>query len=68
MPDAVSNTSPLLYLHRIGVFGWLPEMFEEIRVLVARSRPHPDSASATRRSRGASRGLSRKSPDPMRRT
>lgn len=32
MPDAVSNTSPLLYLHRIGVFGWLPEMFGEIRI------------------------------------
>jgi hypothetical protein len=30
MPDAVSNTSPLLYLHRIGVFGWLPEIFGEI--------------------------------------
>lgn len=30
MPDAVSNTSPLIYLHRIGVFGWLPEMFGEI--------------------------------------
>ncbi len=30
MPDAVSNTSPLIYLHRIGVFGWLPEMFDEI--------------------------------------
>ena len=30
MPDAVSNTSPLLYLNRIGVLGWLPEMFGEI--------------------------------------
>lgn len=30
MADAVSNTSPMLYLHRIGVFDWLPEMFGEI--------------------------------------
>ena len=30
MPDAVSNTSPLLYLHRVGVLDWLPEMFGEI--------------------------------------
>ncbi|WP_417914024.1 hypothetical protein [Candidatus Electronema sp. JM] len=24
MPEAVSNTSPLLYLHRIGAADWLP--------------------------------------------
>ncbi len=27
MPDAISNTSPLLYLYRIDVFDWLPELF-----------------------------------------
>ena len=27
MSDAVSNTSPLYYLYRIGVFGWLPQLF-----------------------------------------
>lgn len=30
MPDAVSNTSPLLYLYRIDALGWLPELFNEI--------------------------------------
>lgn len=30
MADAISNTSPLLYLHRIGVLEWLPEMFGQI--------------------------------------
>lgn len=30
MPEAVSNTSPLLYLHRIGVLEWLPKLFSEI--------------------------------------
>ena len=27
MPDAISNTSPLLYLHRIGGMNWLHELF-----------------------------------------
>ena len=30
MPEAISNTSPLLYLHRIEVLDWLPELFTEI--------------------------------------
>ena len=30
MPDAISNPSPLLYLHRIGVLVWLPELFGEV--------------------------------------
>ncbi|MFQ5856668.1 MAG: hypothetical protein ACE5LU_13610 [Anaerolineae bacterium] len=30
MPDAISNTSPLLYLYRIGVLEWLPELFNEV--------------------------------------
>jgi len=29
---AISNTSPLLYLHRIGKLDWLPEIFSEILV------------------------------------
>jgi len=29
MPKAISNTSPLLYLYRAGVLGWLPELFSE---------------------------------------
>ena len=30
MPEAVSNTSPLLYLYRVGVLDWLPELFGQI--------------------------------------
>ncbi|MCI5151279.1 MAG: DUF3368 domain-containing protein [Candidatus Electrothrix sp. MAN1_4] len=30
MSDAISNTSPLLYLHRIGTTDWLPALFDEI--------------------------------------
>ncbi len=30
MPKAISNTSPLLYLHRIDVLEWLPKLFSEI--------------------------------------
>ena len=30
MPEAVSNTSPLLYLHRIEALNWLPELFGQV--------------------------------------
>lgn len=30
MPKAISNTSPLLYLHRIGVLDWLLKIFDEV--------------------------------------
>lgn len=30
MPKAISNTSPLLYLYRIGVLEWLPRLFDEV--------------------------------------
>ena len=30
MPKAVSNTSPLLYLYRIGGIDWLPKLFDEV--------------------------------------
>jgi predicted nucleic acid-binding protein len=30
MPDAITNTSPLVYLHRIQTLEWLPALFEEI--------------------------------------
>ena len=30
MPKAISNTSPLLYLYRIGAIDWLPKLFDEI--------------------------------------
>jgi len=30
MPEAISNTSPLLYLYRTGALEWLPELFSEI--------------------------------------
>jgi predicted nucleic acid-binding protein len=32
MPEAISNTSPLLYLHRIGVLAWLPCLFQDVWV------------------------------------
>ena len=30
MPKAISNTSPLLYLYRIGGIDWLPKLFDEV--------------------------------------
>lgn len=30
MPESISNTSPLLYLYRIGVLDWLPKLFSEV--------------------------------------
>ncbi len=30
MTDVISNTSPLLYLYRIGGIDWLPWLFNEI--------------------------------------
>jgi predicted nucleic acid-binding protein len=30
MPKAVSNTSPLLYLYRIGGIDWLPKLFRQV--------------------------------------
>lgn len=32
MPNAISNTSPLLYLYRIGGLDWLPALFGEVWV------------------------------------
>ncbi len=30
MLKAISNTSPLLYLYRIGGIDWLPKLFDEV--------------------------------------
>ena len=30
MSKAISNTSPLLYLYRIGAIDWLPSLFDEV--------------------------------------
>ena len=30
MPNAITNTSPLLYLYRADVIEWLPQLFDEI--------------------------------------
>lgn len=30
MPEVISNTSPLLYLYRIGAIEWLPKLFDEV--------------------------------------
>ena len=29
MPKAISNTSPLLYLYRVGAVDWLPKLFDD---------------------------------------
>jgi predicted nucleic acid-binding protein len=54
MLKAISNTSPLLYLYRIGAINWLSELFEEVwipeavknELLAGRSKgydvPNPD--------------------------
>ena len=30
MTKAISNTSPLLYLYRVGAIDWLPKLFDEV--------------------------------------
>jgi predicted nucleic acid-binding protein len=30
VPEAISNTSPLLYLYRIGALDWLPKLFTQV--------------------------------------
>ena len=30
MSKAISNTSPLLYLYRVGAIDWLPRLFDEV--------------------------------------
>lgn len=32
MPEAIADTSPLVYLFRIGVLDWLPKLFSEVWV------------------------------------
>lgn len=32
MGNVISNTSPLLYLYRIGALEWLPHLFGEVWV------------------------------------
>ncbi len=32
MAEAISNTSPVLYLYRIGALEWLPKLFSEVWV------------------------------------
>jgi len=35
MPNAISNTSPLLYLYRINAIDWLPQLFDELWIPTA---------------------------------
>jgi predicted nucleic acid-binding protein len=30
MPDAIANTSPLLYLHRVEALEWLSRLFSDV--------------------------------------
>jgi predicted nucleic acid-binding protein len=32
MPEAISNTSPMVYLYRVDAVKWLPELFRELWV------------------------------------
>jgi hypothetical protein len=34
MAEAISNTSPLLHLHQIGVIDWLPHLFSQLWVRI----------------------------------
>ena len=34
MPDVICNTSPLLYLYRIGALDWLPKLFNEVGIKI----------------------------------
>ncbi len=50
MPDAVCNTSPLLYLYRINTLEWLPRLFDQVLVpekilLEAKTRGLTDSVA-----------------------
>jgi hypothetical protein len=36
--DAISNTSPLVYLYRIHAFDWLPRLFPSVWVSTAVAR------------------------------
>jgi hypothetical protein len=54
MPEAITNTSPLLYLHRTGKLSWLRELFSAIlvpsavvgRLLVSDAPPSPKNITA----------------------
>jgi predicted nucleic acid-binding protein len=35
MTKAISNTSPLLYLYRVGIIDWFPNLFDEIWIPTA---------------------------------
>ena len=35
MPQAISNTSPLLYLYRIGAMDWLSHLFDKVKIPTA---------------------------------
>ena len=39
MPEAITNTSPLVYLHRVQSLEWLPQLFEEVWVPAAVIEP-----------------------------
>lgn len=31
MAEAISNTTPLLYMYRIGAMAWVAELFDKLR-------------------------------------
>ncbi|HQU42438.1 MAG TPA: hypothetical protein PK867_06480 [Pirellulales bacterium] len=32
MPDVISNTTPLLYLHQLGCLDFLPQVYQQVFV------------------------------------
>ncbi|MEW6355600.1 MAG: DUF3368 domain-containing protein [Planctomycetota bacterium] len=54
MPEAISNTSPLLYLHRIGFLDCLPRLFSRLWIPTAVARELQE---------GAQRGYDVPNPD-----
>ncbi|MCZ7570155.1 MAG: hypothetical protein M5U01_16440 [Ardenticatenaceae bacterium] len=54
MPEAISDTSPLVYLHRVGVLDWLERLFGEVWI---------PSAVALELQQGRQRGYDVPDPD-----
>ena len=64
MADAISNTSPLLYLYRIDAIVWLEHMFGEVWIpnavaLEAAEASTRGSVSSTAAAAGSSRAMRR---------
>jgi hypothetical protein len=52
MAEAISNTSPLFYPHRIGALEWLPRLFSDVWISNAVLQPANRSFQSQRRAAG----------------